>query len=112
MPASGVAITRVVMARPAVFTVLSIGLLVALALPYFDIHRGQAGVETLPASDVKTAYEVLGRDFSVGLASPVEIVVDGDTSDLGVQASIAALQQALDADQRLRPEHGAGQPIR
>jgi len=96
-------VTRVVMARPAVFTVLSIGLLVALALPYFDIHRGQAGVETLPASDVKTAYEVLGRDFSVGLASPVEIVVDGDTSNLGVQASIAALQQALDADQNFGP---------
>ncbi len=91
------------MARPAVFTVLSIGLLVTLALPYFDIHRGQAGVETLPASDVKTAYEVLGKDFSVGLASPVEIVVDGDTSKLGVQASIAALQTALDEDQNFGP---------
>ncbi len=96
-------VTRVVMARPAVFTILSIGLLVTLALPYFDIHRGQAGVETLPASDVKTAYEVLGKDFSVGLASPVEIVVDGDTSKLGVQASIAALQTALDEDQNFGP---------
>jgi RND superfamily putative drug exporter len=91
-------ITRLVMARPAVFTVLSIGLLVALALPYVDIHRGQAGIETLPASDVKTAYEILGRDFSVGLADPVEIVVDGEINDPAIQASIAALQQALAAN--------------
>ena len=29
------------------------------ALPYFDLNRAQAGVETLPPSDVKTAYELL-----------------------------------------------------
>ena len=65
------------MARPLVSVVLAAGLLVAAALPYFDLHRGQAGVESLPASDVKTAYELLSRDFPAGLLAPVEVVIDG-----------------------------------
>ena len=98
------------MARPAVFTVLSVGLLVASPCPTSISTAARPASKRCPPSDVKTAYEVLGRDFSVGLASPVEIVVDGDTSNLGVQASIAALQQALDDGSEFRSEHGAGQP--
>ncbi len=71
-------VTRNVMDRPALFVILSAGLLVACALPYFDLNRGLAGIETQPPSDVRTAYQLLTADFSAGLVAPVEIVVDGD----------------------------------
>ncbi|MBX6342930.1 MAG: MMPL family transporter, partial [Thermomicrobiaceae bacterium] len=62
--------------------------------PYADLKKGQAGVETLPESDVKTAYTILNRDFSAGLVAPVEIVVDAPRSDQ-TQAAIARLTASL-----------------
>jgi RND superfamily putative drug exporter len=92
------AITKVVMARPALFVALTTALLVACAVPYFDIARGSAGVDTLPESEVKSAYEILARDFSAGMIAPAEIVVDGDLSDPAVQAAIVNLQAAIAAE--------------
>jgi RND superfamily putative drug exporter len=91
-------ITRTVMARPALFVILSAGLLIACALPYFDLNRGSAGIETQPPSDVRTAYQLLATNFSAGLVAPVEIVVDGDAHDPAVQISIQNLRQLLAAD--------------
>ncbi|MEA2528778.1 MAG: putative drug exporter of the superfamily, partial [Thermomicrobiales bacterium] len=48
-------VTSAVMARPVVSVVLAAGLLVAAALPYVDLDRGQAGVESLPPSNLRTA---------------------------------------------------------
>jgi RND superfamily putative drug exporter len=78
-----------------VFVVLSVALLVACALPYFQLNRGSAGIETLPPSDVKRAYQILARDFSAGVLAPVEIVVDGQQSDPAVPAAIAKFQQEI-----------------
>ena len=72
----------------------------ALSLPYFDIVRGQAGIDTLPASNLKTAYTILQNDFSVGVISPVEIVIDGKPSDPNVQANIQKLTSAIATDTR------------
>jgi RND superfamily putative drug exporter len=88
--------TRVVMARPVVSVVLAAGLLVAASLPYLDLDRGQGGVESLPPSDVRTAYTLLSRDFAAGLLAPVEVVVDGPrTAEVlaGVDRLIAAAGQ-------------------
>jgi RND superfamily putative drug exporter len=91
------AVTRIVMQHPALAATLAVGLLVAAALPYFDLNRGTSGVETLPESDVKTAYTILNRDFSAGLLAPFEIVVDGkNTGD--VQAGIDRLTAAISQD--------------
>jgi RND superfamily putative drug exporter len=90
--------TRVVMARPALFAVAAVGLLVACTVPYFDLNRGSAGVETLPPSEVKTAYQILSRDFAAGMIAPVEIVVDGDANDAAVRAAVANLQQEMTSD--------------
>ena len=79
-----------VMRRPVVCILLAGGILVAASVPYFDMHRGKAGVETLPTSDVKTAYTLLIKDFPAGRLSPVQIVVDGQHSDT-VQNSIDRL---------------------
>ena len=60
--ASGAAITRVVMAPPGRQRSSSPSACCSpLALPYLDLKTGQAGVESLPDSDVKTGYEILQR---------------------------------------------------
>jgi putative drug exporter of the RND superfamily len=99
-------ITRLVMARPIACVVLAAGLLLAAALPYVDLHRGQAGVESLPQSDLRTAYELLIRDFPAGRLAPVEIVVDSPRSD-GVQAGIDQLVAELAPD----PAFGPAEPV-
>jgi RND superfamily putative drug exporter len=86
-------IARVVMSRPIVSVVLAAGLLLTAAVPYLDLNRGQAGVESLPPSDVRTAYALLSRDFPAGRLAPVEVVVDGQRTDAvlaGIDRLIAA----------------------
>ncbi|RIK46565.1 MAG: hypothetical protein DCC58_02740 [Chloroflexi bacterium] len=92
------AVTRLVMRRPIVSVALALTLLVGLAIPYFDMKTGFAGVETLPESDVKTAFLILEQDFYVGQLAPVRIVVDGNASDPGVQAGVTKLLAELQAD--------------
>jgi RND superfamily putative drug exporter len=96
-------VTKIVTAHPAFFVVATIILLVACSIPYFDITRGSAGIETLPPSNLKTAYMILHDDFSVGVLSPVEIVVDGKPSDPAVQESIQKLTTALGQDKSFGP---------
>lgn len=86
-------ITRVVMGHPAVALVLAGGLLLLAAIPYFDLHTGFAGAETLPEGNVKTGYEILASDFAVGRLAPVEIVVDGKQAE--VQPAIDKLTTTL-----------------
>ena len=45
-------------------------LLLAAASPYVDLTRGWAGIDTVPESDVLSAYRILERDFSAGLLDP------------------------------------------
>jgi RND superfamily putative drug exporter len=91
-------LTRIVMTHPVIAVVLAAGLLIAAAIPYFDLKTGFAGVETLPESDVKTAFQILEEDFYVGAFSPVKIVVDGDVTDPQLQAGIDGLLGAMAAE--------------
>jgi RND superfamily putative drug exporter len=93
------AITRRVMGRPVVSLVIGAGLLVAASLSYFDINTGFAGVSTLPEDTrSRQGFEVLSEEFSGGLNSPVEIVVDGDVAAPEFQGAIEDLQGALGSD--------------
>jgi RND superfamily putative drug exporter len=78
-------ITKAVMARPVVALVLSVGLLVALAVPALDLKTGFAGVETLPPSDVRSGFDVLaskeGFD-TAGRTQPIIIAMDGTQVDI------------------------------
>lgn len=96
-------VTRIVMGHPVVSLILAIALLGSLAIPYFDMNRGAAGVESLPESDVKTAFVILERDFSAGLLAPVHIVVDAPESP-EVQASIDNLVASLEGNSSFVPE--------
>jgi RND superfamily putative drug exporter len=89
-------ITRVVMNRPVVALVLAGGLLVALAVPYFDLNTGFNGAGTLPKSDVRDGYDILARDFQAGRLSPIQVVVDGNQGEAGT--GISNLLQLLAAN--------------
>jgi RND superfamily putative drug exporter len=96
-------VTRVVMARPVVSALLAMAILVAAAVPYFDLKRGESGIEALPDSDAKTAYLVISRDFVAHKPSPVEIVIDGQQSDPAVQTGIANFVAAVAQDAAFGP---------
>ncbi len=98
--------TAMVMRRPVVSLVLSAGLLAVLSLSYFSIDTGFNGVTTLPDDiESKQAFLVLEEEFSGGLTSPVEIVVDAGPGS-PVDASVNALQVGLSADPAFGPSSG------
>jgi putative drug exporter of the RND superfamily len=87
-------ITHLVMTRPIVSAVLAITILVAAALPYLTIETGFAGVETMPASDVRTGFNILDTEFSSGLLAPVDIAIDGPRIP-ETEAALARLTTSL-----------------
>ncbi len=89
-------ITRVVMRRPVMSLVASVSLLLVCAAPYLDFEPGIGGASSLPDNlESKRAYTILATDFSAGLISPVEIVVEGPLDDPSVQQGILELQNSL-----------------
>jgi putative drug exporter of the RND superfamily len=97
--------TSRVMRRPVVSLVLAAGILVLAAVPSFSMNEGFSGVSTLPdEAESKQAFVILEREFSGGLGSPVEIVIDGDITP-SVTASIGDMQEALDADSSFGPSN-------
>ena len=92
-------IARAVMRRPLVSLVLSAGLLVAAAVPYFDISLGTVGVSTLPDGlRSKQAFVVLQEEFGFGQDLPAVVVIDGQTGSESVQAAIKRLEAAVGSD--------------
>jgi RND superfamily putative drug exporter len=93
-----------VMARPAVSLVLAAGILGLAAVPLLGIRTGFSGISTFPNGvQSKQAFGVLSRDFSGGLTSPAQIVVDGQVRSPQVTAAIGRLQAALGADRAFGP---------
>jgi putative drug exporter of the RND superfamily len=96
-------ITGTVMRRPVVSLLVASGTLLVATLPYFSINEGFSGVSTLPdEAESKQAFLILEREFSGGLGSPVEIVIDGDITP-SVTASIEHMKAALAADPSFGP---------
>ncbi len=96
-------ITGTVMRRPVMSLLLASGILVLAALPYLSIKEGFSGVSTLPdEAESKQAFLIMEREFSGGLGSPVEIVIDG-TITRPVTTSIDDIQAALAVDPSFGP---------
>ena len=90
---------RGAMRRPALALVLGVGVLLLAASPLTGMKTGVSGVNTLPNSfESKQAFAVLSRDFSAGLVSPAQIVIDGPAASPQVQAAIRRLRTTLAAD--------------
>ena len=95
-----------IMRRPAVWlTVAVVGLLV-LAAPVLVMKTGNTNMTAryLPADQYsKQGWDILGRDFSLGKANPLQIVVDGPAASPAVKRGVASLTAALKSDGRFGP---------
>lgn len=61
--------------RAGIFSVLALGVIVVLALPFFSLRQGLPDASTDPASSTThQAYELLARGFGPGFSGPLELV--------------------------------------
>ncbi|MYH41958.1 MAG: MMPL family transporter [Chloroflexi bacterium] len=102
------AMTRVVVRFPLVGIVAVGAPMLAAAYFYLEIDTGLNGVDVFPeGAQTREAFLVLEEEFSFGLVSPAEIVIDGEIGSPEVERAIAALGEAIEGDSRftlLRPE--------
>jgi putative drug exporter of the RND superfamily len=92
-----------VLRRRIVMLTLTVGVLVALAVPLLGIHIGQSGVATLPDSlPSKQGYLAVQRYFPNQDPYPVEIVADG--GDVTTDGDLSKLETVLAGD----PRFGSG----
>jgi RND superfamily putative drug exporter len=71
-------VSKAVMRRPVVWLLTGAGVLILIAVAYFQIETGFSGVSTLPDDvEAKQAFLILQEEFSGGLGEPIEIVIDG-----------------------------------
>ena len=90
---------RTVMRRPVISLVVAAGLLVAAAVPYFDINLGTSGVSTIPDGlRSKEGFIVLQEEFGFGQDLPAVVVIDGQTDSEPVQTAIMRLEEAVASD--------------
>ena len=102
-------VVRVVMRYPILSFLAAGGVMVVAALPALDIRTGYNGVDSLPdGAQSKAAFFILEEDFSFGVVSPMEIVIDGDADSEATTAGIAALRELLAAD----PAFAGGSTLR
>ena len=77
------------------------GLLIAAAIPAFDLNTGFNGVDAFPDGiQAKETFLILENEpkFSFGAAAPTEIAIDADVNSESVQAGIQRIRKALEAD--------------
>jgi RND superfamily putative drug exporter len=92
-------IARTVTRSPAVFLVVTVAILGAAVVPFFDKKSGMSGISSVPDYlPSKQGFIVLQRDFHVGLDAPVTIVVDGNIAAPETQTAMAGLQEKLSAE--------------
>jgi RND superfamily putative drug exporter len=92
-------ITRIVVARPWVSTILAVSVLLAFAYPVLHMETGFTGSAQLPPGEVTDAYVALEEDFSAGLLSPIEIIIEGERTDQ-LDTAIEQLRSQLEGDDR------------
>ena len=97
-------VTYAVMRRPVIGLIIAGGLLIAAAVPYFDINTGTSGVSELPDEfQAKQGFLVLQEEFGFGLNAPAEVVIDAQVESASVQEAIQRLTAILNADAAFGP---------
>jgi RND superfamily putative drug exporter len=92
-------IARNVMKHPVAGVIGVTAVLVLLAVPYFDLNAGSAGVNTLPKDfDSYQGFQVIADEFNGADVSPAEVVIDGQVNSPQVQAAIDRLEQRIAED--------------
>ena len=99
-----------IMRRPVVWLIIAVVALLVLASPVLLMKTGNTNMTAryLPADQYsKQGWDILGRDFSLGKANPLQIVVDGPAASPQVKAAVTRLQTALKNDGRFGPSQSA-----
>jgi RND superfamily putative drug exporter len=81
--------------RAGVFSVLALGVIVVLALPFFSMRQGLPDASTDPASSTThQAYDLLARGFGPGFSGPLELVgqVSSPSEEKRFDGFVTALQ--------------------
>ena len=92
---------RLVMAHRVRALVLSGGVLVLLAAPALMMDNRVLGVAGTPERlGTHRGYDILAREFSAGLTSPILVAIDGRLTDAPVARAVERLRQAAAADGR------------
>jgi RND superfamily putative drug exporter len=99
-------VVRSVTAAPWLAAVLSVGFLVAAALPILTIETGLTGVRELPDRfHAKRGFTMLEQSFGVGTPDSVQVVVEGDVRSAPLRAAVAELARRVDrAPEFLQPD--------
>jgi RND superfamily putative drug exporter len=95
-----------IMRRPVVWLTASVALLLLAASPVAFMNTGGTAMTATGYPDdqyAKQGWDILDRDFSLGTANPVQIVIDGPAGSPAVARGVADLQDALKADGRFGP---------
>lgn len=95
-----------IMRRPVVWLVGAVALLLLAASPILLLQTGSNGMTAAGYPDTeyaKQGWDLLDREFSLGKANPVQIVVDGPADTAAVKGGIARFEKALEADGRFGP---------
>jgi putative drug exporter of the RND superfamily len=93
-----------IMRRPVIWLAAAVSLLLLAASPIVFMQTGSTGTTATGYPDdqyAKQGWDTLGRDFSLGKANPVQIVVDEPAA--AVKENVARLQTALKVDGRFGP---------
>jgi RND superfamily putative drug exporter len=98
--------------RPGVTVAVTSFVLLAAALPVLDLQTGTSGVTSLPDDTVgQQGFVALERNFPAGArTSPVEVVVDGDTSTPEMGSAVERLQTLVADDEAFGPSTVAAAP--
>src|SRR5262249_48602563 len=100
------AVVRGVLRRPGLSLALSVGVLLAAALPVFGMHIGTSGVTALPDRfESKRGFAALEQSLPRATSDPVEIVVASGAEKPAASHALAVLRARLAAD----PRFGRGQ---
>ena len=92
-------VSRGVMKQPLVSLLLSAGLLIAAAIPFFDMNLGFSDVESFPDElDAKKGFIIVSQEFPDLLTNQVRVVIDGAIDDGGVQDALESLMARIEAD--------------
>ena len=93
--------TRAVTRAPVISIIAVAAPMVAATFFAFQIQTGINGVDSFPeGSRTREAFFIMEEQFSFGLVSPTEIVIDGDSDSPAVREAIARLQDYFSADGR------------
>jgi RND superfamily putative drug exporter len=88
-----------VMRQPIISLLVAGGILVAAALPVFNLNIGFAGVNSMPEGiPAKEGFIVLDQEFSAGNVTPAQIVFEGDLSSQQFKDELRVLIAFMESD--------------